>query len=63
MKKIIIIGGVAAGATAKHTVSDLSDIDFAYSPPIGIANDALNMTAFTAENKPANNRSTRIVDV
>lgn len=43
---------VLATATAtKMTVSELSDIDFAYSPPIGTANDALNMAAYTAENK------------
>ncbi|MBP1639450.1 MAG: CoA-disulfide reductase [Bacteroidetes bacterium] len=42
---------IATAAAAKLTVSDLSDIDFAYSPPIGTANDALNMAAFTAENK------------
>ena len=61
----VIIGGQTAGykgadkrldviATAvasKLTISDLADIDFAYSPPIGTANDALNMAAFTAENK------------
>ena len=29
----------------------MADIDFAYSPPIGTANDAMNMAAFTAENK------------
>ena len=34
---------IATAAAAKLTVSDLSDIDFAYSPPIGTANDALNM--------------------
>ncbi len=42
---------IATAAAAKLTVSDLSDIDFAYSPPIGTANDAMNMAAFTAENK------------
>ncbi|SDD13018.1 NADPH-dependent 2,4-dienoyl-CoA reductase, sulfur reductase [Williamwhitmania taraxaci] len=61
----VIIGGQAAGykgadkrldviatATAsKMTVYDLADVDFAYSPPIGTANDALNMAAYTAENK------------
>lgn len=61
----IILGGQAAGykgadkrldviatATAsKMTVSDLADVDLAYSPPIGTANDALNMAAYTAENK------------
>lgn len=61
----VILGGQAAGykgadkrldviatATAtKLTVSDLADIDFAYSPPIGTANDALNMAGYTAENR------------
>ena len=61
----IILGGQAAGyqgadkrldviataTAAKLTVSDLADIDFAYSPPIGTANDAINMAAFTAENR------------
>lgn len=42
---------IATATAAKLTVSDLSDIDFAYSPPIGTANDAMNMAAFTAENR------------
>ncbi len=43
---------VLATATAtKLTVSDLADVDFAYSPPIGTANDAMNMAAYVAENK------------
>lgn len=61
----VILGGQAAGykgadrrldviATAvanKLTVSDLAEVDFAYSPPLGTANDAINMAAFTAENR------------
>jgi NADPH-dependent 2,4-dienoyl-CoA reductase/sulfur reductase-like enzyme/rhodanese-related sulfurtransferase len=61
----IILGGQAAGykgadkrldviataTAAKLTISDLADIDFAYSPPIGTANDAINMAAYTAENR------------
>ncbi len=61
----VILGGQAAGykgadkrldviatATAsKLTVSDLADLDLSYSPPIGTANDAINMAAYTAENK------------
>jgi len=61
----IILGGQAAGykgadkrldviataTAAKLTVSDIADIDFAYSPPIGTANDAINMAAYTAENR------------
>jgi rhodanese-related sulfurtransferase len=42
---------IATAAAAKLTVSDLADIDYAYSPPLGTANDAINMAAFTAENK------------
>lgn len=42
---------IATATAAKLTVSDLSDIDFAYSPPIGTANDVMNMAAYTAENK------------
>ncbi len=61
----IILGGQTAGykgadkrldviATATATklhVSDIADIDFAYSPPIGTANDAINMMAYVAENR------------
>lgn len=42
---------IATATAARLTVNDLSDIDFAYSPPIGTANDAMNMAAFTAENR------------
>ena len=42
---------IATATASKLTISDLADIDFAYSPPIGTANDALNMAAFTAENR------------
>lgn len=42
---------LATATAARLKVSDLADIDFAYSPPIGTANDALNMAAYTAENK------------
>ena len=42
---------IATAAATKLTVSDLADIDFAYSPPIGTANDAVNMAAYTAENR------------
>lgn len=61
----VILGGQTAGykgadkrldviatATATQlTVSDIADIDYAYSPPIGTANDAMNMAAYVAENK------------
>ena len=42
---------IATAAASKLTISDLADIDFAYSPPIGTANDAINMAAYTAENR------------
>lgn len=42
---------IATAAAAKLSVNDIADIDFAYSPPIGTANDALNMAAYTAENR------------
>ncbi len=42
---------IAAAAAGKMTIHDLADLDFAYSPPIGTANDALNMAAFVAENR------------
>ncbi|HET6557397.1 MAG TPA: FAD-dependent oxidoreductase [Prolixibacteraceae bacterium] len=43
---------VIATATAAHmTIHELADLDLAYSPPIGTANDAINMAAYTAENK------------
>jgi len=61
----VILGGQTAGykgadkrldviatATAnKLTLSEIADVDFAYSPPIGTANDALNMAAYAAENR------------
>ena len=42
---------IATATAAKLTIGDLADIDFAYSPPIGTANDAMNMAAYTAENR------------
>lgn len=42
---------LATAVAAGLTVSDLSDMDFAYSPPLGNANDAINMAAYTAENR------------
>jgi len=42
---------IATASAAKLTINDLADIDFAYSPPIGTANDAINMAAYTAENR------------
>ncbi len=42
---------LATAIAAKLSVSDLADIDFAYSPPLGNANDGINMAAFVAENR------------
>ena len=42
---------LATAVAAGLTVSDLADMDFAYSPPLGNANDAINMAAYTAENR------------
>lgn len=42
---------IATATAAKLHVNELADIDFAYSPPIGTANDAINMIAYTAENR------------
>lgn len=42
---------IATAIAGKMSIYDLSDVDFAYSPPLGTANDAINMAAFTAENK------------
>ncbi|MBS7527665.1 FAD-dependent oxidoreductase [Fusibacter paucivorans] len=42
---------LATAVAAKLTVSDLTDMDFAYSPPLGNANDAINMAAYVAENR------------
>ncbi len=42
---------IAVAAAGKMTISDLAEMDLAYSPPIGTANDAMNMAAFVAENR------------
>jgi len=42
---------IATATAAKLKITDISDVDFAYSPPIGTANDALNMASYVAENK------------
>ncbi|KRQ87073.1 Coenzyme A disulfide reductase [Caloramator mitchellensis] len=42
---------LAAAVAAKLTVYDIADMDFAYSPPLGTANDAMNMAAYAAENR------------
>lgn len=45
------LDSIATATAAGLTLADLAETDFAYSPPIGTANDALNMAAFTAENR------------
>jgi NADPH-dependent 2,4-dienoyl-CoA reductase/sulfur reductase-like enzyme/rhodanese-related sulfurtransferase len=47
-KRLDVIATAIAG---KMTVSDLAEVDLAYSPPIGTPNDAINMAAYTAENR------------
>jgi len=47
-KRLDVIAGAAA---TRMTIHDIADLDLAYSPPIGTANDALNMAAFVAENR------------
>lgn len=42
---------IATAVASKLTIHDIADIDFAYSPPIGTANDAMNMAAYAAENR------------
>ncbi len=42
---------IATAVAAKLKVSDIGDMDFAYSPPLGNANDAMNMAAYVAENR------------
>ena len=42
---------IATATAAKLTLSEIADVDFAYSPPIGTANDAMNMAAYAAENR------------
>jgi len=42
---------IATATAAKLTIGELADTDFAYSPPIGTANDGVNMAAYTAENR------------
>jgi NADPH-dependent 2,4-dienoyl-CoA reductase/sulfur reductase-like enzyme len=41
---------IATAIAGNLTIHDLADIDYAYSPPLGTANDAINMAAFVAEN-------------
>jgi NADPH-dependent 2,4-dienoyl-CoA reductase/sulfur reductase-like enzyme/rhodanese-related sulfurtransferase len=47
-RRLDVIATAIAGGL---TIHDLADVDFAYSPPLGTANDAINMAAYTAENR------------
>ena len=42
---------LAVAAAGKMSIHDLAELDLAYSPPLGTANDPVNMAAFTAENR------------
>ncbi len=42
---------IATAVFSGMTIHDLASVDFAYSPPLGTANDVVNMTAFAAENR------------
>ena len=42
---------IATATACKMTIDELSDLDLSYSPPIGTANDAVNMAAFVAQNR------------
>ncbi len=42
---------LASAVANKLTVSQLAETDFAYSPPLGTPNDAVNMAAYAAENR------------
>ncbi|QEN05248.1 CoA-disulfide reductase [Thiospirochaeta perfilievii] len=42
---------LATAAACKMTIGDLSELDLSYSPPIGTANDPVNMAAFVAQNR------------
>ena len=42
---------LATAAAAGMRVQDLADLDLAYSPPMGSANDPINIAAFAAENR------------
>jgi len=42
---------LSTAISAGLTVADLGDLDLAYAPPFGSANDPVNMVGFTAENR------------
>ena len=44
------IDAAAVALQGRLTVHDLAEVDLAYAPPYGSANDPLNMAAFVAEN-------------
>lgn len=45
------LDAIAVAAYSGMSVHQLADVDLSYSPPLGTANDALNMAAFVAENR------------
>jgi len=47
------IDAAAVALQAGMTVEDVAELDFAYAPPYGSANDPLNMVAFAASNARA----------
>lgn len=42
---------IATAAFSGMSVHDLADVDLAYSPPLGTANDVINMASYVAENR------------
>jgi NADPH-dependent 2,4-dienoyl-CoA reductase/sulfur reductase-like enzyme/rhodanese-related sulfurtransferase len=42
---------LATAVANRLSIHDLADLDLAYSPPLGTPNDAINMAAYTAENR------------
>jgi NADPH-dependent 2,4-dienoyl-CoA reductase/sulfur reductase-like enzyme/rhodanese-related sulfurtransferase len=46
-KRIDVLATAIAG---QLTIDDLAELDLAYAPPFGAANDPVNMVAFTAQN-------------
>ena len=45
------LDAISVAVAQGMTVRELADVDFSYSPPLGTANDALNMAAYVAENR------------
>ena len=53
---------IATAVYGKMTIHDLANVDFAYSPPLGTANDAVNMAAFSAENQKTDYAPTLVAE-